>query len=433
MKIGFLSLPLSGHLNPMTALARKLQARGNDVVFISVPDGEPALRAAHLKYIPFCEQEFPAGSIGKLWSSVARLEGEEVVRHSTLKLMPGLSKAGFEHLPAKIAEHGIEALVFDSIYFYLSLVAKHLGIPYVTIWCVLNMDFSGSTPPCLFPGSCETTPEALARNAEALKTMGEMMAPLAEGAVPYAEKAGLEVEWHDPNAATSQLAVISQTPKEFDFPGIPWPAQFHYTGPFHDGAGREKVPFPWERLTGKPLVYASMGTLLNGSKYVYRTILDAVKPLSGIQLVLAVGHNINIDDLGPIPSNAVVVSSAPQMELLRRAELCITHAGLNTVLEALAQGVPMVAIPVGYDQPGVAARIRYHGVGDFLELSELTVSRLSELIHRVRTNQRYHDKASYMQRVIERTRGLDRAAEIVEQAFGIDRATATEDVALSHA
>jgi zeaxanthin glucosyltransferase len=103
------------------------------------------------------------------------------------------------------------------------------------------------------------------------------------------------------------------------------------------------------------------------------------------------------------------------------------------VLEALAQGVPMVAIPVGYDQPGVAARIRYHGVGDFLELSELTVGRLSELIHRVRTNQRYHDKASYMQRVIERTRGLDRAAEIVEQAFGIDRAAATEGVALSHA
>jgi zeaxanthin glucosyltransferase len=417
----------------MTALARKLQARGNDVVFISVPDGEPALRAAHLKYIPFCEHEFPVGSIAKLWSSVARLEGEEVVRHSTLKLMPGLSKAGFEHLPAKIAEHGIEALVFDSIYFYLSLVAKHLGIPYVTVWCVLNMDFSGTTPPCLFHGSCETTPEALARNAEILKKMGEMMAPLAEGAMPYAEKAGLDVDWHDPDAATSKLAVISQTPKEFDFPGIPWPAQFHYTGPFHDGAGREKVPFPWERLTDKPLVYGSMGTLLNGSKYVYRTILDAVKPLTGIQLVLAVGHNINIDDLGPIPSNAVVVSAAPQMELLRRAELCITHAGLNTVLEALAQGVPMVAIPVGYDQPGVAARIRYHGVGDFLELSELTVGRLSELIHRVRTNQRYHDKASYLQRVIERTRGLDRAAEIVEQAFGIDRAAATEGVALSHA
>jgi zeaxanthin glucosyltransferase len=65
MKIGFLSLPLSGHLNPMTTLARKLQSRGNDVVFISVPDAEPVLRAANLRYVPFCEQEYPVGSISR--------------------------------------------------------------------------------------------------------------------------------------------------------------------------------------------------------------------------------------------------------------------------------------------------------------------------------------------------------------------------------
>jgi zeaxanthin glucosyltransferase len=100
---------------------------------------------------------------------------------------------------------------------------------------------------------------------------------------------------------------------------------------------------------------ASLGTVVNGLEYVYRTILDAVRTVPGIQLVLSVGNNVDIDDLGPIPSNALVVSSAPQVELLKRAVLCITHAGLNTALEALAQGVPIVAIPIGYDQPGVAA------------------------------------------------------------------------------
>jgi UDP-glucoronosyl and UDP-glucosyl transferase len=54
-------------------------------------------------------------------------------------------------------------------------------------------------------------------------------------------------------------------------------------------------------------------------------------------------------DLGPIPANTVVVRVAPQIELLKRSALCITHAGLNTTLEALAQGVPLVAIPIGYD------------------------------------------------------------------------------------
>jgi zeaxanthin glucosyltransferase len=63
-----------------------------------------------------------------------------------------------------------------------------------------------------------------------------------------------------------------------------------------------------------------------------------------------------------------MVNTAPQIELLKRAPLCITRAGLNTVLEALAQGVPIVAIPIGFDQPGVAARVAYHGVGEFVEV-----------------------------------------------------------------
>jgi zeaxanthin glucosyltransferase len=432
MKIGFLSLPLSGHLNPMTTLARRLQARGNDVVFITVPDAGPALRAANLKFVPFCEQEYPAGSIAQEWSSVAKLHGEEVLRHSSRELIPGLSKAALEHLPEKIAEAGVEALVLDKVYFYVEVVAMHLGIPYVHIWNVLHLDLSGSTPASIFGWRHETTPEALARNAEGLKIAGEILAPMAEVAKPYAEKAGLQIDWNDPAATMSKLAVITQTPREFDYPNIPWPAQFHYAGPFHDDKGREKVPFPWDKLTREPIVFASMGTLVNGLEYVYRTILDAVRSLSGVQVVLSVGRNIDLDDLGPIPSNTLVVSSAPQVELLKRATVCITHAGLNTTLEALAQGIPMVAIPIGYDQPGVAARIAYHGVGEVLELQELTVARLSELIQRVRSNQSYHDKARRLQKAIAQTRGLDLAAEVIERAFGISPAVDAEGAELLH-
>ena len=433
MKIGFLSLPVSGHLNPMTTLARKLQARGNDVVFISVPDAEPVLRAANLKFVPFCEKEYPPGSIAQEWSSVAKLHGEEVLRHSARELIPGLVKATLEHLPEKIAEAGVEALVLDKVYFYVELVAMHLGIPYVHIWNVLHLDFSGATPPGIFGWAHETTPEALARNVEGLKRAGEILSPLAEVAKPYAEKAGLQIDWNNPAATMSKLAVITQTPREFDYPNIDWPAAFHYAGPFHDDVGREKAPFPWDKLTREPLVFASMGTLVNGLEYVYRTILDAVRHLSGVQVVLSVGRNIDLDDLGPIPSNTLVVSSAPQIELLKRATVCITHAGLNTTLEALAQGVPMVAIPIGYDQPGVAARIAYHGVGEVLQLQELTVARLSELIQRVRSNQSYHDKARQLQKVIEETRGLDLAAEVIERAFGISPTVDAEGAELLHA
>ena len=74
------------------------------------------------------------------------------------------------------------------------------------------------------------------------------------------------------------------------------------------------MPFPWERLTGNPLVYASMGTLVNGREHVYRTILRATAKLSEIQVVLSVGKNVKLDDLGSIPSNVIVIRTAPQIE-----------------------------------------------------------------------------------------------------------------------
>ena len=134
-------------------------------------------------------------------------------------------------------------------------------------------------------------------------------------------------------------------------------------------------------------------------------------------MVLSVGRNFNPRDLELIPSNTIVVRTAPQIDLLKRAALCITHAGLNTALEALAQGVPMVAIPVGYDQPGVAARIAYHGVGDFIEIGNLTPRRLTELIAKIKGNPNYRDKAAWFQKVLEEKHGLEVAADIVERAF----------------
>lgn len=417
MKIGFLSLPLSGHMNPMTALARKLQSRGNEVVFIGVPDSEATVRAADLDFVPFCEKEYPPGSVEKSWGEIARMQGIEVIRYSIRELTPGLVKAALEHLEEKIVKNGIEALVIDTAYRYLELVPMRLKMPYAQVWNILPYETSGKTPICLFNWPHENTPEALARNLEGVRMLGEFGQYALAHAKTYAAKHRFPIDWNDRAATASKFAIVSQTPEEFDYPGISWPPQFHYTGPFHDDHGRKPVLFPWEKLTDKPLIYASLGTLVNGLEDVYRKILDTVEALPDVQLVLSIGKHINPADLGRIPSNAIVVSSAPQIELLKRASLCITHAGLNTALEALAQGVPMVAIPIGFDQPGVAGRIAYHGAGEFVDIGELTGERLSELVKTVLGNPSYREKARYFQKAIAETKGLELAAEIIERAF----------------
>src|SRR5262249_16814337 len=150
MKIGFVSLPVVGHLNPMTALARRLQSRGHEIVFIGVPDVEPFAHAAGLKFVPFCENEYAVGSISRPYAPVSSLHGLEVTRWSIREGLTGLFTAASKHLPGKLAETGVEALVIDTIHAFLELVPMSLGMPYAQVWNVLHTDLSGETPPCFF-------------------------------------------------------------------------------------------------------------------------------------------------------------------------------------------------------------------------------------------------------------------------------------------
>jgi MGT family glycosyltransferase len=352
-----------------------------------------------------------------MYAHLATLKGEDVVRYSFQEMHPQRARITLEQLPEKLAHTGVEALVIDTVHFFAELVPMNMGIPYAHIWNVLHVDRSGATPPCLFGWDYEDTPLARARNMEAVKKMSSVFQPIQQVARSWAENHRLQIDWDTPNATISKLAVITQTPKEFDFPNVPQTPAFHYAGPFHDDYGREEVAFPWERLTGEPLIYASMGTLVNGLTDVFRIILKEASAIPGRQLVLSIGSNIQMDDLGPIPASAIVVSKAPQIELLKRAELCITHAGINTTLESLALGVPMVAIPVGFDQPGIAARIVYHGVGESIPVASVNKEDLSGAIQEVLGKRSYRDAARRFERTIARTHGLDRAADVLERVF----------------
>jgi zeaxanthin glucosyltransferase len=416
MKIGFVSLPVDGHLNPLTALARKLQTRGHDVYFIGTPDAEALVKVAGINFIGYCEDEYPLGS--DLYAPTRKLHGLDVVRCAGRVVLPPFIKAALEHLPEKLAGAGFDLLVLDAMHFFVELVPMSMGIPYVHVWAGLNVDVSGVTPPVYFDWPMDAAPEARVSNGRAIQEVGaSVFSPMLAVAAPQAEKLGLRIDWDDPTARASKLAVISQCPQQFDFPGIPRPSNFHYTGPFQEQKARERILFPWERLTGDPLIYASMGTLLNGSPGIFQVILEAVARLPDVQVVLSVGNSVGIDSLRPFAPNTIVVERAPQLELLQRAQLCLTHAGLNTTLESLAQGVPMVALPVGFDQPGVAARIAHHGVGAFAPMDgRLSVERLTGLIRKVMADPMYRRRANGFKQLIAATDGLNLAADLVERA-----------------
>src|SRR5262249_26013863 len=157
---------------------------------------------------------------------------------------------------------------------------------------------------------------------------------------------------------------------------------------------------PWHQLTGEPIVYASMGTLQNGLIDIFRSVAQAAVGLKEIQFVLSVGGQLDRKQLGAVPANVVVVRHAPQIEILKRRSLCITHAGLNTVLESLANGVPMLAVPITNDQPGVAARIANKKVGVVISPDQISPGTFVAAIKRVLKDSTVRDNVRTLQKAI---------------------------------
>jgi zeaxanthin glucosyltransferase len=424
MKIGFVSVPVPGHLNPMSALARRLQSRNHEIAFMCLPDTEPLVRAAGLPFLPCCEREFPVGSVDAYVRGIGTQEGEEALRLS-IEACGAMTNAMCHSLPGTLKAAGIDGLVLDTYLFYAEFIPLSLGMPYVHVSNALHFDWFGYTPLPIYDWPHETGPEALESNRKGVANFLNIVGQANAGARAYADRVGLKIDWENPAATVSQLAWLTQIPKEFDFESSYWPSQLRHTGPFHDGDGRIDVEFPWERLTGEPLIYASMGTLQNRVANVFHTIAAATSRLKDVQLVLSLGEHVEPKEIGSLPTRAITVKWAPQLELLKRASVCITHAGLNTVLEALAQGVPQVAIPVTNDQPGVGARIAAKKTGLVAPLKELTPSRLSALVEEVLTDPSFRNNARYFQKIIAETNGLSLAADILERAFRLTHNPAT--------
>ena len=420
MHLLFSCLPLTGHLNPMTALGRTLHARGHRVTFLSILDAEPAIRAAGLDFLPLAQTEFPLGEVARTQRELAKLSGLAAVRY-TLQEINRTTQMNCEYGPDPLRELHPDACILDEASPGMPLVARHLGLPYVHVAAALHFDWSTHTPMPLFHWTHGSSPWHRLRNLAGVALFRHLLQPVIRTMKQEAARLNVTVDWSDESSVLSNLAHISQTPPEFDFPHPARPAHFHQTGPFSDHSARIPSSFPWEKLTGEPLLYASMGTLQNGMEHVFQTIAAAAEA-PGRQLVLALGGNLDPARLGPLAPNTIAVKFAPQLELLQRARLCITHAGLNTALECLAHGVPMVALPVTNDQPGVAARILYTKTGVALPFHKLATGKLRSLIGEVWNNPGYAENARRIQQSLSQRNHLQDAAEIVERALNASRA-----------
>lgn len=415
---GLFCPPGSGHLNPMTTLGRELQQRGHRVTLINLLDAQINADAAGIEFHPIGQSEFPIGSGARSQQELGQLDGLMAVKY-TIDLLQAGAAVVLREAPAVIKQLNIDVLLVDQVSPEAGSIAEAFGLPFISVCNALMLNQEPSIPPIFTDWEYDSSWWAQVRNQAAhfgLAIAGLQFQKLIND---YRDRYQLP-PLLQPNQAFSKLAQISQSPAEFEFPRQQLPECFHFTAPWHAPQTRATIEFPYEQLTGQPLIYASLGTVQNRQLEIFQTIAQACAGLD-CQLVISLGKQTDTTVLPVFAGTPIVVRYAPQLELLQRAALVITHAGMNTVLESLSCGVPLVAIPITNDQPGVAARLIWTGAGERVLLPELTVSRLRTAIQTVLTQPSYHEQAKRLQRAISKSRGVHQAADIIERAVSHGR------------
>jgi MGT family glycosyltransferase len=392
---GLFCIQGTGHILPMAAVGRALLARGHRVSCFQNVRARAMIKAAGLEWQPL-------GPSRAAVKAVARIGDPVPPAPATRDLMWRHAETVLSDACATVDQAGVDALVVDQGDLAAGSVAERLGLPFVTVSFFPPVFLHNEIPPNIVGWAPRRGTIARLRNWAANQVLTRALAPILRIVNDRRRTWGLRPLGRL-NDFFSTRALIAQLPECLDFPRRHKPRHLHYAGPFHDSQGRYAVEFSWAALTGAPLVYASMGTVRNRLRSVFHEIATACDTLP-VQLVISLGGGLEPEALGALPGRPIVVHYAPQLELLRRASVTITHGGLNTTLESLANAVPLVALPVTDDQPGVGARITHAGAGCAIPVQQVTAPRLRRALVAVMDDPRYRAAAS---RIRDQLRALD--------------------------
>ncbi|MBS0167973.1 MAG: hypothetical protein JSR29_17940 [Nitrospira sp.] len=414
--VGILCPNVPGHLNPMVALADAIRTRGHRITFFLLGAPPSSIAEAGFEIVGLGGTVFSPDQYQAEIHKLGSLQDRAALKH-TLAIGARAAEAVLEVGPTVVRAAGVTALVVDQASFPGGTVANQLGLPFASVGNALLLNPDPAVPPYCTHWQPRDAWWARIRNRIAWAGLNRLYAPIVTRIQNHRRRLGLPVP-ADISQVWSDTLQISQQPALFEFPRHELPKQIEFVGPFRLPGGYQPVSFPWELLDERPLIYASLGTLQNKIAGTFRVIAEACDGLDA-QLVISTGHGVKPEALGALPGRPVVVSYAPQLDLLRRSALAVTHAGLNTVLDAMATGTPLVAVPVTNEQPGIAARVSWIGAGEAIPHTQVTPEALRAAVVRVRSEPSYRAAAERVRDAIQAGGGAPRAAELIEQRLGL--------------
>ena len=357
-RILFCVVPEKGHVNPCIGPAQHLKAAGFEVAFYAPADISTQLEAAGA-FTFLGPRETPAPRDPSHGASfAANINDAAWLRRWIHTLLIDQTPSQVDGIREILRQWQPAVVVIDPLLYASAIAAELEGLPWVAM--------SNSLNPVL--------PDDL--DSALLQTV-RWLAPARERLFAGY---GLEARFRGCDILSPHLTLAFTTEGLVGRP----PAGVELVGPALPAGPRgDETPFPWERIdAARPLVYMSLGSQLYHQPAVFIKVMEAMRDISA-QLVLSVGDLVDTDLLPTGDERVVAVRYAPQLALLQRADVFINHGGANSVMEALACGVPMLLSPFCNDQFHSAHFVERAGAGYRLDLTRATVREIAELIERL--------------------------------------------------
>jgi MGT family glycosyltransferase len=387
LRILFTTQPAHGHLHWLVSLARTLASRGHEVLFAVSPSFRGTVEAFGFRTVGVgLDWMMTAGFHRLVESFLPELKGQPAGPqrrdYFVAHFLGGVTarKTAADLIPM-LKDHPVDMVIHDQYEFGGCIAAEALGIPHAAMESTL-----------FYPD---------ARFEEETAVLDAIR---KEHGLPPDPDGGMLFRY----------LLLSCIPPSLQYPNISLPSTLACFQPTIPESSGDTLP-PWGAdLGARPLVHATMGTVVDNTHAVYLAILAGLEPeAEALDLVLAVGQQY--ESAWPkLASHVHLERYVPHSLLLPRCSLVMTHGSLNTSMWTLSYGIPLVVIPFQTDQPINAARFTALGAARTLDHTQLTPALVRATVTEMLADPAYARGAKAVQASIRALPPVGAAAEAVE-------------------
>lgn len=381
-RIVFFGIPAHGHTNPTLGVVRELISRGHEVRYYSYNFLREKIEETGADFVSCDDYDEERGLDPK---DTARI-GKDLA--FSTKILVDTTLALDDKVCREMAELRPDCIVADSMALWGKVVAMKLGIPFVC--SMTTFAFNRHSAKIMKQSIGDVI-----RMLFSMPKIGKQIKRLQNKGYPVGNV--LDIIGSDENAHT-----IVYTSPEFQPCSETFSEKFAFVGPSVRPSEKDV-----EKKREK-LIYISMGTVNNNMMALYRECIAALGD-TDYQVIMSVGNQVSLEDFGALPENISVFSSVDQIAVLKKADVFVSHCGMNSVSESLYFEVPLVMLPQTSEQEGVAERVLELGAG--IRLKDADADLLLNAINEILSGDAYKKNAAQISEGFKKCRGAEAAAD----------------------